>query len=263
MSRIYIFVKLSKILFLMRYFIEITYRGTAYNGWQSQPNGHTVQDVLEKAMSTVLRAEIKIMGAGRTDAGVHAKQLFAHFDSDKRLDEQGLCFRLNGFLPEDISIKSIREVKPDAHARFDAIGRTYEYHIIKAKDPFKTDLAYVLHHLPDIDKINTAAKILLDYKDFQCFSRSNTDVKTYHCKINSVSMVCKGETLVFTISADRFLRNMVRAIMGTLLEIGFDKISIEDFHKIIAGKNRNNAGASVPARGLYLTEVLYPKEIFI
>ena len=245
----------------MRYFIDIAYNGTAYCGWQNQPNALSVQEVLEKALSTLLGTEIAVTGAGRTDAGVHAKQLFAHFDASAMEDVQNLLHRLNSFLPKDISVQDIFQVKDDAHARFDAEAREYEYHINLKKDNFVEGLAYLVNNEPDVSKMNEAAQSLLKYQDFQCFSRSKTDVKTYYCTITKAHWERKENLLIFTISANRFLRNMVRAIVGTLLEIGYGKLTLEDFHKIIESKNRSNAGASAPAHGLYLTKVVYPETI--
>ncbi|MAP55380.1 tRNA pseudouridine(38-40) synthase TruA [Altibacter sp.] len=247
----------------MRYFIEISYNGKNYHGWQVQPDAISVQEVLEKSLSTLLRKEIKVTGAGRTDTGVHAKQMFAHFDTEALEDASVLQFRLNSLLPKDISVKHILEVKEEAHARFDAIEREYIYVINLEKDPFSTDLAYLIHQKPSVVLMNQAAKILLDYTNFQCFSRSRTDVKTYHCKVSKAFWKEENRQLVFTIVADRFLRNMVRAIVGTLLEVGFEKITLDDFHTILKSKDRTKAGASAPAHGLFLTRVQYPKRIFV
>ncbi|MFC7358356.1 tRNA pseudouridine(38-40) synthase TruA [Jejudonia soesokkakensis] len=247
----------------MRYFIEIAYHGKNYHGWQNQPDAITVQEVLEKTLSTLLRKEIQVVGAGRTDAGVHAKQLFAHFDFDRIENLSEVIFRLNSFLPKDISVKNIIRVKEDAHARFDATAREYEYLITTAKNPFFEELAYHVYQKPDIQKMNEAAALLLDYNDFQCFSRSNTDVKTYYCKLEKADWVEDKNSLIFTIKADRFLRNMVRAIVGTLLEVGYGKLFLEGVHAIIESKDRSNAGASAPAHGLYLTKVEYPSAIFV
>lgn len=247
----------------MRYFIEITYNGKNYFGWQRQPEQISVQQILEETLSTLLRSEIKIIGAGRTDTGVHAKQLFAHFDFDELGDKNEFLFRINSFLPKDISIKNIFQVKDDAHARFDAVEREYEYIISFEKDPFLQDFAYQINYKPNIDLMNEAAKTLLSHKDFQCFSRSKTDVKTYNCTIVKAFWEAKNNRLIFTIAADRFLRNMVRAIVGTLLDVGFGKVSLEEFQKILESKSREEAGASAPAHGLYLTKVIYPKEIFL
>ena len=244
----------------MRYFIELSYNGKAYHGWQNQPNAISVQQVLEEALTRLLNTNVSIVGAGRTDAGVHASQMFAHFDLDKKL-EQDLVYKLNSYLPKDIAIHDIVLVNDDAHARFDAIERTYNYKIALQKNVFNYDYAF-LHQLPlDIDKMNLACDILLQYNNFQCFSKSNTDVKTYHCKINKAKWIKINDELIFEISADRFLRNMVRAIVGTLINIGIHKIEIEELHAIIQSKSRSEAGFSVPAHGLYLTKVVYPKSI--
>jgi len=246
----------------LRYFIEIAYNGTNYFGWQRQPDAISVEEVLENALSTLLRKELKVVGAGRTDAGVHAKQLFAHFDFEAIEELPKLVFRLNSFLPKDISVKNIFRVKEDAHARFNASEREYEYIISLEKNPFLEGFAYQIHQKPDVDLMNVAAASLLDYQDFQCFSRSNTDVKTYNCSIKKASWKEENNQLVFTIAADRFLRNMVRAIVGTLLDVGFGKTSLDEFHEIVRKKNRVHAGSSAPANGLYLTKVLYPENIF-
>jgi tRNA pseudouridine38-40 synthase len=244
----------------LRYFIELSYNGKAYHGWQNQPNAISVQQVLEEALTRLLNTNVSIVGAGRTDAGVHASQMFAHFDLDKKL-EQDLVYKLNSYLPKDIAIHDIVLVNDDAHARFDAIERTYNYKIALQKNVFNYDYAF-LHQLPlDIDKMNLACDILLQYNNFQCFSKSNTDVKTYHCKINKAKWIKINDELIFEISADRFLRNMVRAIVGTLINIGIHKIEVEELHAIIQSKSRSEAGFSVPAHGLYLTKVVYPKSI--
>ena len=245
----------------MRYFIQFSYFGKAYHGWQNQPNAITVQQVLEKALSTLLRSKIAVMGAGRTDAGVHAKEMYAHLDFKEIEDTTDLVLRLNNFLPADICVKSIFRVAAEAHARFDAIERTYEYWIVKDKNPFQIETAHFVWKPLNVDAMNTAAKILLEYKDFECFSKSNTDVKTYNCTIEKAVWEIKEDKLVFTITADRFLRNMVRAVVGTLLEVGLGKIESEAIRTIIKSKDRGEAGVSVPAKGLYLTSILYPKKI--
>lgn len=247
----------------MRYFLEIAYNGKNYFGWQRQLHQFSVQQVLEETLSTVLRSEIKVMGAGRTDTGVHAKQLFAHFDFGKIKDKSKLIFRLNSFLPKDISIQNILLVKEDAHARFDATQREYEYIISLQKNPFLQDFAFQINNVPDIAVMNEASELLLHHRDFQCFSRSKTDVKTYNCTIVKAKWETKNNTLIFTIVADRFLRNMVRAIVGTLLDVGNSKTSLVEFKTILNGKRREEAGASAPAQGLYLTKVVYPDEIFL
>lgn len=246
----------------MRYFIELAYQGTCYHGWQMQPDAISVQEVLEKTLSLFFRKEIKVVGAGRTDAGVHAKQLFAHFDLDELIDAKKIGYKLNSFLPKDISVQNIIQVADKAHARFDACSREYEYIISLRKNPFSQDLAYQMNSAPEIRVMNEAAKILLQYSDFQCFSRSNTDVKTYLCNVTKAVWEQDDFELKFTITANRFLRNMVRAVVGTLLNVGFGKITVDHVHEIIKSKDRSNAGASAPAHGLYLTKVCYPPSIF-
>jgi tRNA pseudouridine38-40 synthase len=247
----------------LRYFIELSYNGKAYHGWQNQPNVISVQEIVEDALSKLLQTKIDVVGAGRTDTGVHAEQLFAHFDFDESIDSEKLIFKLNSFLPKDISVQHIFVVKADAHARFDALSRTYNYKISLKKDVFNSDGSYYLKHQLDIDKMNEAAKVLFDYRNFKCFSRSNTDVKTYHCTIMMAEWRSQNNQLIFTIKADRFLRNMVRAIVGTILDVGLGKTTIEEFHGIIKSEDRTKAGASVPAHGLYLSIIEYPKSIFI
>lgn len=241
----------------MRYFIELAYLGTAYHGWQIQPDATSVQECIQEALSLLLQQKIEIVGAGRTDAGVHAKQLYAHFDVEETLDEGILTFKLNSILPKDISVQSIFKVKNDVHARFDALRRSYEYQIVSDKNPFLIDQAYHLKKPLDLCKMNEAAAILKNYTNFKCFSKSRTDVKTYNCKVEEAYWESKEDKLVFHITADRFLRNMVRAIVGTLLDIGLGKSSVESMHEIIAGEDRSKAGTSVPAHGLYLTKVEY------
>ncbi len=247
----------------MRYFIEIAYKGKNYFGWQRQPTEISVQQVLEETLSTLLRTEIKITGAGRTDTGVHAKQLFAHFDFELIENIPAFIFRLNSFLPKDVSIKNIFKVNADSHARFDAVEREYEYIVSLEKDPFSQDFAFQINKTPNVALMNQAAEMLLHHNDFQCFSRSKTDVKTYNCTIVKANWETQKNTLIFTIAADRFLRNMVRAIVGTLLDVGYKKTSLEDFQAILNSKNRGEAGASAPAHGLYLTKVIYPKTTFV
>ena len=247
----------------MRYFIELSYNGKAYHGWQIQPNAISVQEVLENALSTILKTKISTMGAGRTDAGVHASQMFAHFDFENKIESKDLVYKLNSFLPKDIAVTSIFEVKPEIHARFYATSRTYHYKISTSKNVFDYDLAYEVQLPLDVDAMDEACKILFQYKDFQCFSKSNTDVKTYNCDIKEAYWTKNENQLIFTITADRFLRNMVRAIVGTMINIGLGKLKSKDLHKIITSKNRSEAGFSVPAHGLYLVEIVYPNTIKI
>jgi tRNA pseudouridine38-40 synthase len=245
----------------LRYFIELAYNGGNYHGWQNQPNAVTVQSRLELALSTLLSDDIAIVGAGRTDTGVHARHMVAHFDTATAFKSSRSIYKLNSFLPNDIAIYDIYEVKPDTHARFDAISRTYHYQISTYKNPFLSGLAHEFYLPLDIELMNEASKLLLNYKDFQCFSKSNTDVKTYNCKIIKAEWTEKNHQLIFEITADRFLRNMVRAIVGTMINIGQGKLTIVDLHHIIKSKDRTNAGFSAPACGLYLTKVTYPDNI--
>lgn len=246
----------------MRYFIELSYNGKGYHGWQRQPNAISVQQVLERALSTLLRVSIKVMGAGRTDAGVHASQMYAHFDMEDAFDIETLLFKINWFLPHDIAIHRIFTVRDKAHARFHALSRTYHYRISNTKNVFTHDFAYKIHLSLDIDKMNEACKILLQYKDFQCFSKSKTDVKTYYCDLKEAYWVSSDTELTFVITADRFLRNMVRAIVGTMVNIGLGKLNVEQLHDIIKSKDRGESGFSVPPQGLYLMDIQYPDTIF-
>ena len=241
----------------MRYFIKLAYNGTNYHGWQVQPNASSVQETLNKALSVILNEEINIMGAGRTDTGVHAKEMFAHFDYNPTLEIDSVLHKLNSYLPKDIVIYDIIPVHDDAHARFDAKKRTYNYYITSVKDVFSQEESWYYHQNLDVELMNQAAKILLNHNDFQCFSKVNTDVNTFNCTISEAYWTQENNLLIFTISADRFLRNMVRAIVGTLVNVGLHKITLSDFNSIIENKNRNEAGFSVPAQGLFLTKIEY------
>ncbi len=245
----------------MRYFIELSYNGKAYHGWQNQPNAITVQEVVETGLTTLLGLPISIMGAGRTDAGVHATQMFAHFDTDAVFDATTLIFKLNSFLPDDIAIRDVFKVKPDVHARFHALSRSYLYRVALKKNVFTFDNSLYVKHALDVDKMNEATKILFEYKDFQCFSKTHTEVKTYNCDIMHAEWIFKKDELHFVIKANRFLRNMVRSIVGTMINIGLGKIEVDELHNIIKSKNRSESGFSVPAHGLYLTHIEYPKDI--
>ena len=228
-----------------------------YHGWQIQPDANSVQAELNEAISKVLQQEISIVGAGRTDAGVHASQMFAHFDTDLTL-QSNFVHRINSILPNTIVVAKLFEVENEKHARFDAKSRSYEYRIWLGRNPFILDYSWQIHsQRPNVEKMNLAAKILLQYEDFESFSKVKTDVHTFNCEVTNAVWELNGDALTFHISANRFLRNMVRAIVGTLLDVGFGKISIDDFREIIESKNRNNAGLSVPAKGLFLTEVNY------
>lgn len=244
-----------------RYFIELAFDGSDYHGWQIQDNAVSVQQMLNKALSTLLRTRTETIGCGRTDTGVHARQLFVHFDaSAAKTDALSPLFlnSLNAILPLDIVAKQIIEVAETAHARFDATLRSYEYHIHFQKDPFQRKYSWLIRDKPAIDLMNQAAEIMMGFRDFSCFSKSNTQVKTNICTISKAVWKEDDQGLIFYISADRFLRNMVRAIVGTLLKIGHKEIEPNMMREIIESKKRSNAGASVPACGLYLTEVKYP-----
>ena len=245
----------------MRYFITFSYNGKDYHGWQRQLNAISVQEIMEDAFQKIAQEKIDITAAGRTDTGVHAKKMVAHADIHQPIKTEELVRKLNAFLPKSIAIQQIVTVNNDAHARFDAISRTYEYWITFEKNPFLTDFAYYIKQPLDINLMNNAAKELLKYDNFQSFSKTNTDVKTFLCNITKAFWEVKNDTLIFTITANRFLRNMVRAIVGTLLKIGKKDISIITFKQIIESKNRSNAGASVPAHALYLTKIKYPTSI--
>ena len=233
----------------MRYFLVIKYCGLKYHGWQRQPNSISVQETVEDAISTILRQKISVIGAGRTDAGVHAIKMYAHFD-------------LNSFLDYSISIKKIFKVIDNAHARFDAISRTYKYKISFFKDPFRNGRYFELRDEINFKNIKIASESLLSYNDFKSFSKTKSNVKNYLCDISKAEWKLKNDRAIFTITANRFLRNMVRAIIGTLLEVGKNKISVDEFNDIIIQKDRKKAGFSVPACGLYLVNVEYPKHIF-
>lgn len=249
---------------MQRYFIYLAYDGTSYHGWQVQPNGVSVQERLTKALSTLLRQPTEVVGAGRTDAGVHARLMVAHFDSSQALNEVFMADKLNRLLPPDISVYRLRAVRSDAHARFDATSRTYRYYVTTAKMPFERQYRCRLFSMPDFNRMNEAAQTLFDYTDFTSFSKLHTDVKTNNCRIMQARWERLDEvTWVFTIQADRFLRNMVRAVVGTLLEVGRGKLSVEGFRKVIEQKDRCRAGTSVPGCALFLEDITYPEELFI
>lgn len=246
-----------------RYFIYLSYNGKPFCGWQIQPNGITVQQRIEEALSTILRRPMSIVGAGRTDAGVHAQLMVAHFDSEEPIsDLPFLADKLNRLLPKDIAIDRIVPVAPDAHARFDATSRTYKYYLTAKKNPFNYDLVYRYIGKLDYDLMNEACRVLFEYTDFTSFSKLHTDVKTNNCRIMEAGWKQEGDVWVFTIRADRFLRNMVRAIVGTLLEVGRGKLSLSGFREVIEAKDRGRAGTSAPGHALYLVDVTYPEKIF-
>lgn len=244
---------------MRRFFIQLAYNGKNYHGWQIQENAHTVQGEINEKLSLLLSKPMNVVGCGRTDTGVHAKEYYAHFELENfifKTDE--LTDKLNNFLPKDIAIQSIFEVKPDMHARFSAVSRTYRYYISKKKNPFLQDISYY-HHVPlNVTVMNKASLYLSDYKDFASFSKLHSQTKNNLCKIIDASWEETDEMLVFTITADRFLRNMVRAIIGTMLEIGKGKMEVSEIKNIIEKKDRSEAGVSVPADGLFLEKVEYP-----
>lgn len=245
----------------MRYFIELAYNGKAYFGWQSQRDAVTVQETIEKALFVLLQKPTAVTGAGRTDTGVHATKYYAHFDAEKIGDINNLIYKLNSILPEDIAVYDIFKVPDEAHARFDALSRTYKYYVIQHKDPFLTGTSHLVKNKLDVEIMNRAANSLKNYRDFKCFSKSKTDVKTYNCRVTEAYWEKTNDLLIFHITADRFLRNMVRAIVGTLLDIGLNKLEEEDLHKIIESRDRQQAGTSVPAKALFLTGIEYPGSI--
>ena len=242
-----------------RYFVKLSFKGTNYHGWQIQANATAIQEVLNKAFSTILRQNIYLIGAGRTDTGVHARMFFAHFDCDSHIEDIAkLKFRLNNFLPKDFAVHDIYPVAYNAHARFHATSRTYKYIITQEKDPFMDGFAF-FYPLPlNMEFMNTAGEILFEYTDFSSFEKSHSEAKTSTCVLYKAYWEREGHQLQFTIKADRFLRNMVRAIVGTLLEVGKERIPPHALHEIINARNRSKAGFSVPAHGLYLTDITYP-----
>lgn len=248
----------------MKFFFEIAYHGKNYAGWQNQANAIGIQSVIENALSQMFRTEVKIIGSGRTDTGVHCEQQFFHCELDKEeIEYASLIQKLNSFLPRDIVVKDIRKVKPDANARFDALERTYHYRITRTKNPFMEGLAWHFFKPVDIQTMNNAAALLLGEHDFECFSKVHTDVNHFLCNIKKAQWKEEGQMLEFTVTANRFLRGMVRSIVGTLLDVGTGKTSMKEFQAIIQSRDRKKAGANVPPQGLYLTKVKYPPGIFV
>lgn len=246
----------------MRYFLEFSYRGTAYNGWQKQNNALGVQQVLEEALAKVFRSPVELTGSSRTDTGVHAEQQFAHFDLTGPIENTDLIvYKLNGLIPRDIAVSRIIPVPEDINSRFAATHRKYEYRIIRMKNPFLTDLAFVLRADLDIPAMNQAAALLLQYNDFESFSKIHTNVNNFRCAITQAIWVESGNVLTFHVQANRFLRGMVRALVGTLLEVGKGKKTITEFEEVILAKDRKKAGAQAPAEGLFLVEVGYPESL--
>lgn len=248
---------------MARYFLTFSYDGTAYHGWQVQPNADSVQQQLNRALSVLLQSEVSTVGAGRTDTGVHASMMVAHFDAEID-DEARFCFKLNRLLPPDIAVQSIRRVRPDAHARFDALSRTYHYFVYTGKHPFLRHYANQLFFEPDYELMNRAAELLLRTTDFTSFSKLHTDTKTNNCRVTKAcwTPVADGSWR-FEITADRFLRNMVRAVVGTLLWVGQGRMSLDEFQRVIDCRNRCAAGDSVAARALFLVDITYPDDVYL
>ncbi len=242
-----------------RYFLQLSYKGTNYHGWQIQPNAISVQEVIEDALSKILREKIAVVGAGRTDTGVHASFFILHFEAENTIPENlDLVYKLNSFLPHDIAVQKVWKVSADLHARFSATSRTYKYYITTEKNPYGVETSHKYLKPLDVANMNEAAQTLFDYEDFTSFSRLGTEVKTNNCKIMKAAWTVEEKELVFTIKADRFLRNMVRAVVGTLLEVGKGKLTIQQFREIIEQKDRGAAGASASAQGLFLVDIEYP-----
>jgi tRNA pseudouridine38-40 synthase len=247
-----------------RYFLELAYNGTDFHGWQMQDNALSVQQEISEKLRTILQAEIPVTGCGRTDAGVHASQFFAHFDTDKLTMDTGLfVHKLNTMLPESIAIYNIQQVQNDAHARFDAIKRSYQYFISTRKNPFNSDRSYQFNVALDINAMNKACELLLGEKDFGCFCKANADNHTDICTVHHANWEQNEHMITFNVTANRFLRNMVRAIVGTLLDVGQGRTTLEEFEVILASKDRSEAGRSVPAHGLFLSRVEYPINTFL
>jgi tRNA pseudouridine38-40 synthase len=247
----------------MRYLLQLAYKGTNYHGWQKQHNAHSVQSVLDEKLSLLLGETIETLGCGRTDTGVHARDFYAHFDSEQQLEPSHIVYKLNKMLPYDIAVYALHRVTEYFNARFDAVYREYEYWIATEKDPFLTDGAWYQYGLLDVDAMNEAALLMIGKRDFECFSKVHTQVNNFICDVMYAHWEIKNNRLVFTIRANRFLRNMVRAIVGTLTDVGRGKLSLTDVQNILASKDRCEAGQSVPAHGLYLTRIGYPQEFTI
>lgn len=243
----------------MRYVMSLAFKGTHYHGWQKQHNASSVQGVLDEKLSLLVGANIETLGCGRTDTGVHAKQFFAHFDAAHNLNTQQLLFKLNQILPQDIAVYEVKQAADDFNARFDALTRTYEYIISTRHNPFMIDQAWFQYGQLDIESMNKAAGMLLGKKDFESFSKVHTQVNNFICEVVEANWTKRGDQLVFTITANRFLRNMVRAIVGTLVKIGRGKMDYNEIESILEKRDRCEAGQSVPAHGLYLTQIVYPQ----
>ena len=249
---------------MQRYFVTFSYDGTRYHGWQIQPNGDSVQQRLQEALSTLLREDICVTGAGRTDTGVHARMMVAHFDTDacfeaeEGINEMQLAYKLNRLLPYDIAVEKVEKVSQEMHARFSATSRTYHYYIHTKKDPFRRAYSCELHYELDFEKMNEAARVLMEYEDFGAFCKAGADVKTTLCRVTVARWIQTSETTwYFVITANRFLRNMVRAVVGTLIDVGRGRLSLEEFRKVIEGKRRTEAGESMPGNALFLEKIVY------
>ena len=249
---------------MQRYFVTFSYDGTRYHGWQIQPNGDSVQQRLQEALSTLLREDICVTGAGRTDTGVHARMMVAHFDTDacfeaeEGINEMQLAYKLNRLLPYDIAVEKVEKVSQEMHARFSATSRTYHYYIHTKKDPFRRAYSCELHYELDFEKMNEAARVLMEYEDFGAFCKAGADVKTTLCRVTEARWIQTSETTwYFVITANRFLRNMVRAVVGTLIDVGRGRLSLEEFRKVIEGKRRTEAGESMPGNALFLEKIVY------
>jgi tRNA pseudouridine38-40 synthase len=249
----------------LRYFLDIAYNGARYHGWQLQNNAHTLQAEVEEGLSKLFRQSIRITGSGRTDTGVHALQQLVHFDVEQELEPalEEWLYKINAVLPPDIWAKSLRPVKPEVHARYSALSRRYEYHICRHKDPFRQKQVYYFHRPLDVEKMNRAAALMLQWEDFECFSKIHTNVKHFRCHVWEAHWVDRGDNLIFYVAANRFLRNMVRAIVGTLLQVGQGRMTVQEFQEVLESRDRSKAGRSAPADGLFLVEVKYPEDIYL
>ena len=251
-------VPLQQIFRMKRYFIWFSYDGTQYHGWQIQPNGVTVQSELQRCLSLLLRQDISVTGAGRTDTGVHARRMAAHFDTDVDFDAAVLTKKLNGLLHQDIAVERIEEVDGERHARFSAVARTYHYYIHTSKNPFLRHYSLEMHYVLDFARMNEAGRILLEYEDFGAFCKAHSDVKTTLCHVTRTEWIQTGEhEWYFVISANRFLRNMVRAVVGTMIDVGRGRLTLDGLRAVIEGKQRSDAGDSMPGNALFLEDVRY------
>ncbi|MEP0365329.1 MAG: tRNA pseudouridine(38-40) synthase TruA [Cyclobacteriaceae bacterium] len=248
---------------MVRFFLDISYLGTAFHGWQIQNNASSVQEEINKALSTILRSETECVGSGRTDTGVHATHQIAHFDTDSEAEPEALVYKLNSFLPKSISINNCRQVNNEAHARFDADMRSYEYHIHHHKNPFKQGHSYLFKATINTDLIDQACEIIKGWENFEALSRVQTEVNHFNCEIKEIKWQATNEGSFFHVSANRFLRGMVRAIVGTLLEVGQGRMALDQFKEVLESGDRRKAGRAVPPEGLYLTRVSYPDHIYI